>query len=72
MLGLIGMGVSAMISFPRQMDPFGWSFSTTGWFYSLSRFFWALGWMIIFFYVVLGYNHLLKVAMTNKVTNFLG
>jgi peptidoglycan/LPS O-acetylase OafA/YrhL len=71
-LGLVGMYFSAMIAFPRQMDPFGWSFNATGWYYALSRFFWALGWMIIFFYVVLGYSPLCKAAMQNTKTNFLG
>ena len=71
-MGLAGMYEAAMIAFPRQMDPFGWSFNATGWYYSLSRFFWALGWMIIFFYIVLGYSPLAKAAMQNKITNFLG
>ena len=70
--GLFIMYQSAMIAWPREMDPFGWSYEKTGWFYSLSRFCWALGWMIIFFYVVIGYSPLAKAAMQNRISNFLG
>ena len=70
--GLIIMGGAAMISFPRQMDPFGWSYEQTGWYFSLSRLSWALGWIIIFFYNVLGYSPLCKVALGNRICNFLG
>jgi len=58
----IGYFICAFIAFPRMLDPYGWTDSQNSWYYATTRTAWAIFTMILFFWLVLDHNPLMRHA----------
>ena len=63
--GLALILVNLFISFACTKNPYAWSVAANCAFFSLTRSTYALGWMIIAFYVIFGHTNVGKIILTN-------
>jgi len=65
---VVGYGCAIFIAFPRMVDPYGWTDSQNAWFYALTRTVWAACTMVLFFWLVLDHNPIMR-AMAGAPSN---
>ncbi len=71
-LGLILIIINMFISYFCTMNPYAWPKSANMAFFSLTRSTYALGWMLIAFYIILGHSNIGKLILMNPVFNAVG
>lgn len=70
--GLVFVITNLFISYGCTKNPYGWSKIANMAFFSLTRFTYSLGWMMIAFYIILGHTKIGKMILANPAFNGCG